>query len=315
MYAADGYYPIDDSQQDSNQCFLAGTQISMWGGTKKPIEQIEAEDIVTSYNKDGTLKLGRIKRTTTNRAKQILDVHGLMVTPGHATLCRNGRFNGQHVPIFDILLSDGALVLEDGSKICAGTGCHLGTMGDRMITAIIGEQQPNSFVRIAEVGQIRSGTRIILDSGDDVSVLNLILNTGGTLTEDGMIQTSISGSKMPFRWTFTSNMPNTEDYILQRSATHLHEIYQANEWEAVKPSMPVPLTGEDGPTISRHPAIIAAAPATISLALRNRPDAPKVSRKYRRAAEANGRKKGNVMYLGGSMTLQNDLCFTIAGKN
>jgi hypothetical protein len=93
-----------------NQCFLAGTQISMWDGTKKPIEQVEAGDIVVSYDKDGTLKPGRVKRTMTNRAKQILDVHGLMVTPGHATLCGDGRFDGQHVPILDILRSDGALV-------------------------------------------------------------------------------------------------------------------------------------------------------------------------------------------------------------
>jgi hypothetical protein len=272
-------------------CFLAGTQISMWDGTKKPIEQIEAGDIVVSYDKDGNLKPGRVKRTMTNRSKQILDVHGLMVTPGHATLCGDGRFNGQHVPILDILRSDGALVLEDGSKIRAGTGCRLGTMGDRIITAIIGEQAPGGLVRIAEVGQIRAGTRFITEDGEDVSVLDMILASGGRLTEDGMIQTSTNGPKMPFRWTLTSSLPKPEDYVLQRSATHLQDIYQANEWESVRPSMPIPTGGEAGATISKHPAIIAAAPVNVPLALHNRPDAPQMSRKYRRAAEAKVREK------------------------
>ena len=278
--------------QKVDHCFPAGTRISMWDGTKKPIEQVEAGDIVTSYDKDGTLKPGRVKRTMTNRSRQILDVHGLMVTPGHATLCGDGRFDGQHVPILDILRSDGALVREDGSKIRAGTGCALCTIGDRMITAIIGEQQPDGLVRIAEVGQIRAGTRFILDDGEDVSVLDMILNTGGHLTDDGMIQTSTNGPKMPFRWTFTSSLPKPEDYVLQRSATHLQDIYQANEWESVRPSMPIPMGGEAGATLSRHPALVAAAPVNVPLALRNRPDAPKMSRKYRRAAEAKVRKKG-----------------------
>lgn len=81
-----------------DHCFLAGTQISMWDGTKTPIEQVEAGDIVVSYDKDGTVKPGRVKRTMTTRAKLILDVHGLMVTPGHAKfsvpwrdLCRRAR--------------------------------------------------------------------------------------------------------------------------------------------------------------------------------------------------------------------------------
>jgi Protein of unknown function (DUF2778) len=244
--------------RDIDQCFLAGTQISMWDGTKKPIEQVESGDIVVSYDKDGNLKPGRVKRTMTNRAKQILDVHGLMVTPGHATLCGDGRFNGQHVPILDILRSDGALVQEDGTKIRAATGCPLGTMGDRMITAIIDEQQPDGLVRIAEVGRIRAGTRFIKADGEDVSILDMILKSGGRLTEDGMIQTSTNGPKMPFHWTLTSSLPKPEDYVLQRSATYLQDIYQANEWESVRPSMPIPLGGEAGATLSRHRAIVAA---------------------------------------------------------
>jgi hypothetical protein len=278
------------------RCFLAGTAISMWDGTKKPIEQIEAGDIVVSYDKDGNLKPGRVKRTMVNRSKQILDVHGLMVTPGHVTLCGDGRFNGQHVPILDILRSDGALVLEDGSKMRAGTGCRLGTIGDRMIKAIIGEQQPDGLVRVAEVGQIRAGTRFIRENGEDVSVLDMILMSGGDLTEDGMIQTSANGPKMPFRWIFTSSLPKPEDYVLQRSATHLQDIYQANEWEAVRPSMPFPVSGEAGATPSKHPVLVAAAPVNVPLALRNHPDAPHMNRRHRRANQAKARTKRSSVH-------------------
>ena len=273
------------------KCFLAGTQVSMWDGTKKPIELVEAGDLVVSYDKDGTLKPGRVKRTMTNRSRQILDVHGLMVTPGHVTLCGDGKFNGQHVPIIDILRSDGALVREDGSKIRAATGCPLGSLGDRMIAAIVGTSQPDGRVKIAEVGQIRLGTRFIMDDGEDVSVLDLIAQGGGAITEDGMV-TRGRGPRMPFRWTFTPNLPKPEDYVLQRSATHLQDICQANEWEAVRPMMPTPSQGEAGPSLSRHPAMMSATPANIPLSLRRHPEAPHMSRKYRRAADARSRKAG-----------------------
>ncbi|GHC52722.1 hypothetical protein [Neogemmobacter tilapiae] len=271
---------------EEDKCFLAATPISMWDGTTKPIELVEAGDIVVSYDKDGHLKPGRVKRTMINRAKQILDVHGLMVTPGHATLCGDGRYAGQHVPILDILRSDGALVLQDGSKIRAGTGCRLGTMGDRMITAIIGVPQPGGLVRIAEIGQIRAGTRFIKEDGEDVAVLDMILEHGGHLTEEGMIQTDPNGPKMPFRWTFTATLPKPEDYVLQRSATHLQDIYKAGEWESFRPSMPRPRAEAKVEDCSD----IAAAPANVPLAMRNHPEAPQVNRRYRRVAKANARK-------------------------
>jgi hypothetical protein len=280
----------------NGECFLAGTLISMWDGTRKPIEQIRAGDIVVSYDKDGTRKPGRVTRTMTGEARQILDVHGMMMTPGHATLCGDGRFAGQHVPILDILRSDGALVREDGTKIRAGTGCPLGTMGDRMIAAISGILDPDGSVQITGAGRIRAGTRFITADGEDVSVLDLILKTGGRLTESGMIQSGSDGPEVPFLWTFTPSLPKPEDYVLQRSGTDLHDIYQANEWEAVRPAMPVPAAGEAGRTVSRHPALIAAAPVNVPLAMRVRPDAPQLSRKYRRAAEAKARKKGSFVH-------------------
>jgi hypothetical protein len=84
----------------------------------------------------------------------------------------------------------------------------------------------------------------------------------------------LANSCCRFRWTFTPSLPKAEDYLFQRSATHLQDIYQANEWESVSPSMPIPMGGEAGAALSRHPAIVAAAPVNVPLALRNRPGAP-----------------------------------------
>ncbi len=98
----------------NQRCFLAGTPIDMWDGTQKPIEEIASGDVVVSYDASGTLKPGRVKRTFENRVAHILDVHGLMVTPGHATYCAAGKFAGRHVPMIDILRSDGALMTRDG---------------------------------------------------------------------------------------------------------------------------------------------------------------------------------------------------------
>ena len=275
--------------RSEEHCFLAGTAISMWDGSKKPIEQVQPGDIVTSYDKEGALKAGRVKRTMTNRAKQILDVHGLMVTPGHATLCGDGLFKGRHVPIIDILRSDGALVREDGSLIRAATGCPLGSFGDRMVTAIVGDTQPNGHVKITQLGQIRLGTRFIMAGGEDVSVLDLIAEGGGMVNADGMIITKPGGPEMPFRWTFTQALPLPEDYVLQRSATNLADVYQANEWETLRPVMPAPTFGEAGPSQSNHPAMRNSAPVNIPRSMQGQPSAPKLSRRYRRVAEAKAR--------------------------
>ncbi|PLW78342.1 Hint domain-containing protein [Cohaesibacter celericrescens] len=278
------------------KCFLAGTPITMADGSEKPIEEVEPEDWVLSYDKDGNLKPGRVTQTFTNTAKQILDVHGLMVTPGHVTLCGDGEFEGQHVPIMDILRSDGALVMKDGSKIRAATGCPLGSIGDRFIHAIIGESQPDGRVKVSEVGQLRLGTRFINEDGEDISIEEIIYARGGMLTEDGYIKASIDGPKMPFRWTNNSKLPKPEDYILQRSATTLSHVYQVGEWEAVGPQMPMPrFPNLPDAAISRNPAVIQAAPANVPLSMRDgarTPSKPRrtMSRKQRRAAEANARK-------------------------
>ncbi|PLW79179.1 Hint domain-containing protein [Cohaesibacter celericrescens] len=275
------------------ECFLAGTSIAMADGTEKPIEEVKPEDWVLSYDKDGKLQSGRVTRTFINTAKQILDVHGLMVTPGHVTLCGDGKFDGEHVPIMDILRSDGALVMKDGTKVRAATGCPLGSLGDRFIHAIIGEKQSDGRVKVKEVGQLRLGTRFILENDEDLSILDIIQERGGMISEDGYIQTDLGSAKMPFRWIYSSNLPKPEDYVLQRSATTLGDIYQANEWEAVQPQMPMPaFAAMPSASISEQPAVIQAAPSNVPLSMRGHPQAQNqgMSRKQRRAADARARK-------------------------
>lgn len=231
---------VEAEDRLAGKCFSAGTKISMWDGTEKPIEEIAIGDWVTSYDENGRLAPGRVSKTKRSNVRFVLDVFGLRVTPGHATLCGDGQFDGRHVPMIDILRSDGALVKTDGSKVRAGTGCELGSKGDQMIWAVAGEVQPNGSVKVRDRGQIRLGTRFITDDGHDLSVEELIAAAGGMVTQNGLIVRGADGSPRPFHWAFTPMLPKPEDYVLQRSAIDLQDIYRAAEWEAARPRTPFP---------------------------------------------------------------------------
>ena len=283
----DGKHNYSDEDEP---CFLAGTDIDLWDGTKKAIEEITPDDWVTSYDKDGELVPGRVTRVFQNRSKHILDMFGLMITPGHVTLCGDGPFNGRYVPVIDILRSDGALVRKDGSKVRAGTGVPLGDSGDTYVWAITGVTTEEG-TRVRDKGKIRLGTRFITDDGRDICVADLIAAAGGAVTDDGLIQKD-GGEKMPFLWTFTEMLPKPEDYILQRSALHLDEIYQAGEWESAQPQVPAPVRGDLGPVQKSPESVLQAAPPNIPLSMRNSPDQPVMTQKQRETLEARRRKAG-----------------------
>ena len=285
------------SVDTENRCFLAGTPIDMWDGTQKPIEEIAAGDVVVSYDASGTLKPGRVKRTFENRVAHILDVHGLMVTPGHATYCADGKFAGRHVPMIDILRSDGALVTRDGKKVRAATNCPVGSLEDRFVKAVTFEDVPGTdSVRILDSGEIRLGTRYMRADGATMSVLETIRKMGASLSDDGHVILPGPGEKTPFFWTFGKHLPRPEDYVLQRSQLTLNDIYEADEWEAVGPQMPSPFAGEAGPGFSpsrggvRAPGRSEPTP-NIPLAMRGHPNQPTMSRRQRRAMDARQRKQ------------------------
>ena len=272
------------------ECFLAGTMIDMWDGTEKPIEDVRPDDWVTSYDRDGHLVPGRVSRVFRHQARHILDVFGLKVTPGHVTLCGDGPFDGQHVPIIDILRSDGALVRKDGTKVRASTGIPLGDMRDRLIWAVTGDTVPGGGTRVRDKGRIRLGTRFITDDGQDICVADLIFGRGATVTEDGLIQTGTGGTKMPYHWPFTAMLPNPEDYVLRRSTVSLTEIYRAAQWESVPPKLPPPAEDTPGPVPLGAAPPQAAAPSGEPPPMRPQRDQPALNRKQRRAIAARQRR-------------------------
>jgi len=85
----------------------------MADGTLKPIETIEVGDDVLAYDPKpedglGKLKPARVLQTMTNFVEEIIDFHGVKVTPGYATLCGDGPHAGKHIPLMDILIRWGS---------------------------------------------------------------------------------------------------------------------------------------------------------------------------------------------------------------
>lgn len=271
------------------ECFLAGTPVDMWDGTQKPIEAVAPDDIVTAYDKDGNLAPGKVTRTFQNHVKRILDVHGLMVTPGHVTLCGDGPFKDQHVPMIDILRSDGALVKKDGTLVRAATGCPVGSMGDRLIWAIAGPIKADGKVDIHERRQIRLGTRMIAPDGRDVCLMDYIGASNVMITEDGELTTAPGEPTGAYHWRFTPALPKPEDYVLQRSGLTLDQVYEAGEWEAMGPQVPPPYRGEAGPSFKTERDVLRAGGRRLTA----EPNVPVrfqgMNRKQRRAAS---RKQG-----------------------
>ncbi|KZL23315.1 hypothetical protein [Pseudovibrio sp. WM33] len=228
----------------NGSCFLSSVPVLLADGSEKPIEQIEIGDEVQSYDKASRLSLSRVSKTFRNQSRYILDVFGLMITPGHVTFCGDGKFAGRHVPIIDILRSDGAFLKADGSMIRAATGCEVAGDGDKWVWTVTGQRRADGLIEVKSKKKIRAGSRFILDDSRDICVLDLIKAANGELTEDGYIVVSGSDSKQPFHWIFDGALPEPEDYILQRSQVTLAEIFAAADWEA-SPGL-VPL-GESHP--------------------------------------------------------------------
>ena len=258
--------------------------------SKKPIKDIRVGDLVTSYDDKGKLVTGRVTRTMDNTVKFILDVHGLMVTPGHVTLCGDGRFAGQHVPMIDILRSDGALVKEDGTKVRAGTDEPVGSSRDQLIHAVAGDRgQDDTFIP-HESGQIRLGTKYITEDekGDSyvVCVADIIEHLGGIVLPNGMIAREPGGEGMPFLWSEGPRLPRPEDYVLQRSQLTLNDIYAAGEWEAVQPQMPPPPSAEAMPMKGPEGMVARSANAPGAMPRQHMSPGKPMTRQQRRAAQA-----------------------------
>ncbi|MCA3492891.1 MAG: glycoside hydrolase family protein [Rhodobacter sp.] len=143
--------------QNREWCFLPHTPITLADGTTKPIAAIRPGDMVLSPDKTGALVPARVTRTFVNDVAHVLDFHGTGVTPGHVFLCGEGRFQGRHVPLIDILRDDGAVVRQDGSLMRASTGCAVGSDGDRLIEVVAADGTRR---------WLRAGTRVAWATGE-----------------------------------------------------------------------------------------------------------------------------------------------------
>lgn len=232
---------IASGDLDNDSCFLSDTSIALFDGSVKPIEDIRPDDVVLSYDAFGNIVSGRVTRIYKSYIKHILDVFGLMVTPGHSTLCGDGKYAGRHVPIIDILRSDGALVTQDGSLLRACTNCPVGSFEDRFVQLAVGEMDAKGNLHVRQQGQVRIGTRLVTQDGRDISIADLLAHAEAMVDADGLVIAPGMDAPTPLHIDFLEVIPEPEDYVLKRSGLTLADIYQAAEWEAgARPQLPAP---------------------------------------------------------------------------
>lgn len=210
----------------SAKCFLAGTLIDMADGSQKPIELIEPDDLVFAYDErdlNGRAELvpARVVRTFVNQVPAVLDFHGLKVTPGHVTLCGDGRFEGRHRPLMDILSDDGAIVDRDGRLIRASTNLPVGSDGDHVVElACYAGPEARDFGH----ARMRLGTLFLRDDGETVRLSDLLETEGYQVNSDGLVSRE---GEQPQRLAWVGAIPKPEDYVLKKSGLTHADLYAA----------------------------------------------------------------------------------------
>lgn len=287
----------------NDHCFLADATVQMWPVDKtikpsvdgiydeqhvlskvwvKPISDILVGDLVVSYDDKGRIKPAPVTRTMTNTATHLLDFWNTGVTPGHAYYCADGKFKDQHVPLMDILRTDGAIMLADGTMIRAATNCKVGSMGDMMIHASATLQNPDGTWTEPKPGKVRFGTRIILPDGRHMSFMEMAASEGWKVTDDGYMVGMMKGEDgtveeraFHFPYSHGEELPKPEDYILARSKVSLEAIYAAGEWEQIGTRMPAPV-GMVGLNTNHTSTLLQPSKPEPNLppAFDNHPDAP-----------------------------------------
>jgi hypothetical protein len=210
-------------------CFPAGTPVLLADGISKFIEDISSSDLVLSYDASGTLVPGRVTRTFRNEVSHLLDVHGLKVTPGHATLCGEGMFKGRHVPIIDILLSDGGLVQADGTLVRMAINAPVGSVPDAFVKVAVALTPEDMKADTLTEAEMRVGTLLFDREGTPISVLDCLNAEGYAFDPDTGLIAKPGEAPHPLFWF--GRLPRPEDYILTRSQETLEGILTDGEWE------------------------------------------------------------------------------------
>lgn len=108
---------------------------------------------------------------------------------------------------------------------------------------------------------------------------------------------------VPLHWSFSDQLPKPEDYVLHRSALTLEEIYAADEWETMGPTLPppVPQAWKERTEGGSFQSVLNTAP-NVPLAMESRADFmsgghvvasldKKPNRRERRATAAKSKQK------------------------
>lgn len=215
----------------NSECFSAGTEIKTWRNGMRLIENVTSGDWVCSYDQSGRLVPGRVKNVFKNEVNIVLNVHGLFVTPGHITLCGEGQFAGLHVPIIDILCSDGALVTESGELVRASINKPIGSIEDQFVEVEFVTSRLEAKNGSFKNGRIRVGTLLSDRDHETISMLDSIKSAGMKFEpETGLVSRDGQASE-PLK--FFGALPRPEDYVLRRSGVTLDQIRKAAEWEGV----------------------------------------------------------------------------------
>lgn len=226
---------IKDQEAVDQRCFAAGTQIDMADGTRQSIETIEVGDEVMAYDPEadagrGELTPARVTRTMVNQVPHLLDFHGVKVTPGHATLVGEGPHKGKHIPLLDILITDGAVVDREGELLRAATNLPVGSEGDQFVeVAYITSKSQKTYFR----GRMRTGTLTLDEKGNTHRVLDALKREGYRLLPDGLIA---KDGETPHPLYWFGDLPKPADYVLRRSGLTLAELYSAEGRELEQPA-------------------------------------------------------------------------------
>lgn len=258
----------------------------------KPIEQIEAGDVVVSFDNNGNLFPGPVTRTFQNDAKILLDFHGTRVTPGHVYYRADSERPHKFETLIDILRGDGAIRHQDGSLIRAATNVPIGDARDGFVRAITGTRDANGTIVPRDQGRIRLGTRFIVGTAKarkSWAVADLIEAGGGVVDDHGLIRVG-DGAPMPFHWEFSGMLPAPEDFVLACSGTTLEDIYKAAEWENEGPRLPAPAQLDGGPVVPLSETDHALLPRNVPLSVDAGARGAPLNRKARRLLKSQGRR-------------------------
>lgn len=252
-----GWYEIDTV--NNPQCFSSDTSILLPDGRSVPISSVREGDEVLAFDPDaengrGGLVPRRVTAVHRSEVDHVLDVFGLGVTPGHATLCGDGPHEGRFRPVMDILIDDGAVVNEDGSLRRLSTNAPVGSNDDLPVQVALvrpfagrdAKGRERRSLKAVELGWLRTGTRFIKPGsaeereaagdgttaaiGDEFTLGEVIRANGWQLVTKGrlrgMIRQRPSDSPKPFPWGGDA-LPRPEDYVLAKSGVTLDELRQA----------------------------------------------------------------------------------------